>query len=309
MGTVSQRLRVSRVLLSGSLICALAVPAFAGDGTGKPADASSPNANAANPTPATSSKPDREKKIYTNEDVDALARNYGASNVGNATPAISSAPAAEQQPPRRVLVTRFSPAPPPLPLEKEPVFYAQQYASLTARLSDIDAQLVRLRGFRMSDAAPGSIPGVTYGLNIYAPCEQISTDDLIRRLELQRSELAAQVSDIEDRARMNDIPAAVLRDASQVVVASMSPRARLLATREDLNRLQGDLAEVSDTQLAMQQQAAAQNITLIPESKYGGGFTADYMQQLDIAKSSIQQQITSVEDTAQREGISPNTLP
>jgi hypothetical protein len=31
------------------------------------------------------------------------------------------------------------------------------------------------------------------------------------------------------------------------------------------------------------------------------------MQQLDIAKSSIQQQITAVEDTAQREGI--NTLP
>ena len=307
MGTHSQRFRLSRILLSGSLLWALGVPAFAGDGTGKPADAAAPNANAANPRPATSPKPDREKKIYTNEDVEALARNYGASNVGNATPAISSAPADGQQPPRRVLVTRFSPAPPPLPLEKQPVFYAQQYASLTARLSGVDAQLVRLRSFRISGAAPGSVPGVTYGLNIYAPCEQISTDELIRRLELERSELAAQVSDIEDRARMNDIPAAVLRDASQVVVASMSPRARLLATREDLNRLQGDLAEVSDTQLAMQQQAAAQNITLIPESKYGGGFTADYMQQLDIAKSSIQQQITAVEDTAQREGI--NTLP
>ena len=84
MGTHSQRLRVSRVLLSGSLLCALGVPAFAGDGTGKTADASSPNANAATPTRATSPKPDREKKIYTNEDVEALARNYGASNVGNA---------------------------------------------------------------------------------------------------------------------------------------------------------------------------------------------------------------------------------
>src|SRR5580704_15217169 len=114
MGTHSQRFRLSRILLSGSLLCALGVPAFAGDGTGKPADAAVPNANAANPRPATSPKPDREKKIYTNEDVEALARNYGASNVGNATPAISSAPADGQQPPRRVLVTRFSPAPPPL---------------------------------------------------------------------------------------------------------------------------------------------------------------------------------------------------
>ncbi len=312
MGTLSHYPRASRVLFSASFLCALAVPAFAGDGTGKDAGASPPstaNSNAANAKSATAPRPDREKKIYTNDDVEALARNVGASTVGNATPPTAPAPADQQQAPRRILVTRFSPAPPPLSLDKDPVWYAQQYASLAARLSDIDGQIVRLRNFRASNAAPEPAPGLDVGLNIYAPCDQISTGDQIRQLELQRAELAAQISDIEDRARMNDIPPAVLRNAPEVVAQNMSPRARMLATREELNRLQGDLADVNDTQLAMQQLAAAQRSTLLTETKFGGGFTADYMKQLDVAKSSIQQQITTVEDTGQREGIPPHTLP
>lgn len=291
--------RASRVLFSAGLICALAIPALAGDGTGKPADVNSPNAR--NATPATPLKPDREKKIYTNDDLDALARNFGASNVGNASPAGVPESAAQQQPPHRILVTPFAPPALPLSLDKDPLWYAQQYASFTARLADIDNDLVRLRNFRASGAAPGSLPGVTYGLNIYAPCDQISTDDQIRQLELQRAQLTAQISGLEDRARINDIPPTVLRNASDVVAETMSPRARQMAARIELNRLQDDLAEVDGTQLAMQQQAAAQNFTLLPETKYGGGFTADYLKQLDIAKSKIRQQITAVEDTAQRE--------
>jgi len=72
--------------------------------------------------------------------------------------------------------------------------------------------------------------------------------------------------------------------------------------------LQADLAEVRDTETAMQQQAAAQKVTLLPENKYGGGFTADYLKQLSKAQSEIQQQINTVQDTARQNGIPPGDL-
>src|SRR5450631_1638872 len=81
MSILSHFLRTARVLLPAGLICALAIPAFAGDGTDK--DKSAP-ANAATADTAQPSQT-RAKKVYTNDDVDSLRKNYGASTVGNAS--------------------------------------------------------------------------------------------------------------------------------------------------------------------------------------------------------------------------------
>ena len=195
------------------------------------------------------------------------------------------------------------------------MFYAQQYAALDARLADIDNQIERLCNFRATSAAPGSsAPGFTVGLNIYAPTDGgISTDAQIQQLQQQRAAIAAQMSDLEDRARTNGIAPEVLRNAPQIAdraenIAPPSPSAQLNATREQLDQLQADLAEVRDTETAMHQQAAAQKVTLLPENKYGGGFTADYLKQLNKAQSEIQQQINTVQDTARQEGIPPGDL-
>jgi hypothetical protein len=298
MNALSHRLRASRILLSASLICALSIPAFAGDGAAKSAAANSPVANSAQP------KPDREKKIYTNEDVEALARNYGASTVGNSTANNSLAPASPRPATRQILVTRTARAPQLSP-DQDPVRYAQQYVSLSARMDDIDNRVQELRSFVASDAAPSSgVPGVTFGLNIYAPCPAMTTDAQIQLLLQQRAELEAQISDLEDRARINGIDPAVLRSAP-----GLEQFAENRSTRDTLIGLQSDLAEVRDTEAAMHQEASAQKTTLIPETRFGGGFTADYLKQLSIQQATVQQQISTVEDTARHEGILPSTLP
>ena len=314
-----------RLIFSAALLCALAIPgaassAFANTVTQATDDTS---ATAAKPTNvvdaanATSSrpKPDREKKIYTNDDVAAVARN-GATSVGNAFPDNANAPAAGTilVPGQRIPIPQSARVMPLAP-EKDPVFYAQQYVALSARVADIDNEVQRLRSFRASNAAPGtSAPGFTVGLNIYAPTDGgISTDVQIQQLQAQRAEIVSQMSDLEDRARTNGIAPEVLRNASQIAeraenIAPLNPRQQLIATRAQLDGLQADLAEVRDTETAMHQQAAAQNVTLLPENKYGGGFTADYLKQLSKAQSEIQQQINNVQDTARQNGIPPGDL-
>jgi hypothetical protein len=303
MNALSHHLRASRILLSASLICALSIPALAGDGTGKSDGAAPPSATAAKSNSA-QPKPDREKKIYTNEDVEALARSYGASTVGNSAANNSLAPASPRPATRQILVTRTARAPQLSP-DQDPARYAQQYVSLSAKMDDIDNRVQELRNFRASDVAPGSQePGITVGLNIYAPCPAMTTDAQIQLLLQQRAELEAQISDLEDRARINGIDPAVLRSAP-----GLEQFAENRSTRDTLIGLQSDLAEVRDTEAAMHQEAAAQNMTLIPETRFGGGFTADYLKQLNIQQATVQQQISAVEDTARHEGIPPSTLP
>jgi len=319
---------IERLIFSAALLCALTIPCAASSTfadsiaqvTDDNAASSAKSSNVIDAANATSSrpKPDREKKIYTNDDVAAVARN-GATSVGNAFPADNANPSAAGAvlvPGQRIPIAqpRVTVALPLAP-EKDPIFYAQQYVALTARLTDIDNELERLRNFRASDAAPGSsAPGFTVGLDIYAPTDGgISTDAQIEQLQQQRAAIQSQMSDLEDRARTNGIAPEVLRNAPQIAeraenVAPLNPRQQLIVTREQLDQLQADLAEVRDTEAAMHQEAAAQKITLYPENKYGGGFTADYLKQLSKAQSEIQQQINNVQDTARQAGIPPGDL-
>jgi chemotaxis protein histidine kinase CheA len=317
------RLLFSAALLSALTITCAASSAFANTITQSTDDDSATAAKSSNVVDAanaTSSrpKPDRDRKVYTNDDVAAVARN-GATSVGNAFPAPdnANAPAAGTVlvPGQRIPIPQPRVVMPLAP-EKDPVFYAQQYVALSARIADIDNQIERLRNFRASDVAPGSsAPGFTVGLNIYAPTDGgISTDAQIQQLQSQRAAIQSQMSDLEDRARTNGIAPEVLRDATQIAeraenIAPLNPRQQLIATREQLDQLQSDLTEVRDTETAMHQQAAAQKITLYPENKYGGGFTADYLKQLSKAQSEIQQQINNVQDTARQDGIPPGDLP
>ena len=303
MNALSHYLRASRIVLSACLLCALAVPAFADDGAAK-----SDGANASTAVTATIAsakpKPDREKKIYTNEDVEALAHNYGLSTVGNAAPDGSALPATRRSGAQQVLVSRTLRA--PLPPEKDPAWYAGQYLALSARMDDIDNQVQQLRSFMASDAAPGSgAPGLNFGLNVYADCPAISTDAHIQLLLQQRADLEAQVSNLEDLAQSNGIDSGVFRNASAYAQGGGGD----ISTREYLNALQTDLAETRATEAAMHQEAAAQNVKLIPETRFGGSFTSDYLKQLNIQQAALQQEISSVGDVARHEGLPPNTLP
>lgn len=316
MSTFSGHRRNARILLSASFICALSFPTFADDGAGKSAGTTPPVATPAAATNANSAppKPDREKKIYTNEDVEALARNYGASTVGDATLDNSAASTGLPYRAPKAVVVR-SVAAQPLPPDKDPLWYAQQSASVSSQITDIDDQVQQLRNFSASNAAPGSeTPNVNVGLDIYASADGITTDAQIQQLLQQRADLDAQVADLQDRARVNDIEPGVLRRAaddpqSVEIVSTLTPQQRIAATLDTLDSLHSELAAIRDTEAAMHQEAAAQNTKIIPETKFGGSFTADYLRQLSLQQAAVQEQISTTEDTARKQGIPPGSLP
>jgi hypothetical protein len=308
---------VKTVALSATLLCSLAIPSLATSAfaRGIPQMSTDNSANSG----ATAPKRDREKKIYTNDDVEALARN-GATTVGNAG-GIPIAPDTDSSvmrtsATRPALLTQLA-ASERLAPEKDPVWYAQQYVAFSARLDSIAAELQRLRNFRQSDAPPQPAPGLDVGLNIYAPCPAISTDALIQQLQLQRSAIVSQISDLEDRAHSNGIPPETLRNSEEVAaraqdISRFPAQVQETIVTQQVQQLQSELNEVRDVKSQMVEQAAAQNITLLPplpETKYGGGFTVDYLKQLDIQQNQIANQLDQVQDEALRLGIPPRALP
>ena len=313
MSTFSHQLRATRILLAAGILCALSIPAFAGDDAGKPDTAKPDGANAASSDSAQPSQA-REKKVYTNDDVVALRKNYGASTAGEPSP-LPTGPAAASQPQSapRILVPQLLST--PLSPDKDPMWYAQQAASVSSQIANIDDQVQHLRNFRASDAAPGpSTPSLNVGLDIYAPADSMTTDSQIQQLLQQRAELDSQLADLADRARANSIDPGVLRHAadnpqSVETAAPLTPEERLAATRDNLINLQSDLTATRDTEAAMHQEAAAQNTKIIPETKFGGGFTADFLKQLNLHQAAVQEQLSTAEDAARKQGIPTGSMP
>src|SRR6202046_1562757 len=123
MSAFSHHLRAARILLSASFICGLSIPAFAsGDGTDKAAPANTPAGASAQPSQTSA------KKVYTNDDVEALRKNYAASTVGNASPDTPVAPTGQPHNAPRILVPQLLST--PLSPDKDPMWYAQQGASV-----------------------------------------------------------------------------------------------------------------------------------------------------------------------------------
>jgi hypothetical protein len=308
MSILSHFLRTARILLPAGLICALAIPAFAGDGADKDKAAPATAATASTAQPSQTAK-----KVYTNDDVDSLRKNYGASTVGNASPDVPAQPGTQLRSAPRILVPQALST--PLSQDQDPMWYAQQYGSVSSQIADIDAQVQHLRNFRASDAAPGpSTPSLNVGLDIYAPADSMTTDAQIQQLLQQRADLDAQLADLQDRARANAIDPGVLRRAadnpqSAAVVPTLTPQESVAATRDTLSDLQSNLAATRDTETAMHQQAAAQNTKIIPETRFGGGFTADFLKQLSLHQVLLQDQISTTEDTARKQGIPSGSLP
>jgi hypothetical protein len=307
---------IKGVALSAALLCGFAIPSLAPSACARGMQMSSDDlSNSRTAAP----KPDREKKIYTNDDVEALARN-GVTTVGNAG-GIPIAPDTDSSivrtsATRPALIPQVATAERLAP-EKDPVWYAQQYVAFSTRLDSIDAGVQRLRNFRQSDAPPQTAPGLDVGLNIYAPCPALSTDALIQQLQLQRAAIVSEISDLEDRARANGIPSDALRNAEEVAARAQDISRFPAAVQEQIvtqqvQQLQSELNEVREVKSQMAEQAAAQNITLLPplpETKYGGGFTVDYMKQLNIRQNQIATQLDQAQDQALRAGIPPRALP
>src|ERR1700735_3332398 len=99
MSTFSHHFRTAPFLLSAAIVCALSVSTFGGAGADNPTTPTAAIANVASGNGssgdvvsgdasrscANSARPSqtREEKVYPNEEVAGLRKNYGASTVGN----------------------------------------------------------------------------------------------------------------------------------------------------------------------------------------------------------------------------------
>jgi len=247
-------------------------------------------------------KPNVEKKIYTNDDLDALAARYGGPARQNAA-STSAAPETPAAPiPRRTV----------LPNDLNPDWYAQQFVSMQTRLDDLDAQIAQLRQYIASPSAARA--GGTDGVPLNGPFGGITTYNLLDQLMQQRQAIVAQMDAIEDMARVNGFPPGMLRASAQILQAAQShavatPQERLAMLVRDQDALLAQLGQVQDTLGSINQQAAAQNITLIPYNPaFGGSALTNNVQNLDNQASELQQKLSDIQDQARVDGIAPGAL-
>lgn len=274
---------LAAVLLSGT-----STPVFASGDDKPPAPSSAAVKNAA---PA----PDREKKVYTNDDIDRMWPKPKLSVVSSSRTPIRAAAT-----PRAKNVTNE-----PLTPEKDPLWYAQQVAPLEAELGQIATREESLREFRAS-ASTHALPGMRVGLQLNGPCDGITTDNQIQQLAFRREEIEQQIAALEDTARENDMPPAIIRDAPEILAAAQNPltpaeERTLLADRQaqladKLNATQNELTGMSE-------QAAALGANLQPPTPgFGGNMTTDLIERLDNRASEIQSALDQAEDAARRAG-------
>jgi hypothetical protein len=282
-------LRTSLFLASVALLSVgFAIPALAATGGG-PAK------------PPASPKPDSQKKVWTNDDVERLNPAFVAGRAPKSgTNSATALPGASVQsaPPAPMSVAALDP-------QQDPRWYAQQVAALDEQLAAIDGREEQLRDFRSTST------GLPTGLVLDAPCEGITTDNLIAQLETRRQEIAQQIDALGDLVRENNLPPGTLVDGSGlelIPTQSSAEEQRAEATRVARDASE-QLAQVQGMVDGMQDQLSAQGITLLkPVPGEGGNMTTDLLDRLDRRADALQSEISQAEDAAQGLGIPPGDL-
>jgi hypothetical protein len=277
-------------LLFLGFVCAAAVPALAGgDGKG------------ANDAPASRPAPALERKVFTNEDLETLARKYGGLSTVRPSSAPFSSAGAQSLPNH---VARIL-----LPPEEDLGWYAQQAGSLSAQAEAIDARVQQLRQFRST----GTAVGVVVGLVLDAPCEGITTDNEIQQLLLQRAQIESRIVGLEDMARQNDIPPGILRmpaaSPQDSLNSILTPEEMQLSLIGRVQKLDEDMTQTEDVIQRMKDEAAARHMTLTPETRFGGGATADFLERLTAQESALREEAGAAEDDARHSGVRAGSLP
>ena len=272
-------LRLSFFLVSVALLSVgFAIPAAAATGGG-PAK------------PPASPKPDTQKKVWTNDDVERLNPEFVPGRAPES--GINSAVSVQSAPPAPVSVTPVDP-------QQDPRWYGQQVTALDAELAAIDSREEQLREFRSTSA------GLPTGLVLNAPCEGITTDNLIAQLESRRQEIAQQIDALGDLARENNVPPGILvegRGLELIPTQSSAEEQRAEATRAARDASE-QLAQVQGEVDSMQDQLSAQGMTLLrPTPGEGGNMTTDLLDRLDSRANALQTEISQAGDAAQVLGV------
>jgi hypothetical protein len=292
-------------IASASLAFAIPLTTFAGGTTNAATGAATVPATAAAGAPAAAPRPrpDEPKKIWTNDDVIALGAPYRETSAPQTNQSTSNQVPVIQV----VTVPALAPVAPSAPLnpEQDPRWYGDQLASLEAQLASIDSEEERLREFRATDA------GLPTGLVLDAPCEGITTDNLIAQLDEGRQVILDQIDELSDTARANDLPPGILVEGRGRVEteAQLTGDEEKAALTNQFQESSNELAQTQEEVADMQAQAAAQGITLTqPVPGEGGNMTTDLVQRLDDRAGALENQINTVEGDALSAGVEPGEL-
>jgi len=264
-----------RSALFASFLLMIPAVALAAGGTSSPAPASP--------------KPVRDVKVWTNEDVEALGPRFESpAQTAQPQPAAPSVPSARQT---------VSAA--PIAREQNPQWYAQQLGAFESALAELSAREEALRNFRATSK------GLPTGLNVVAPCEGITTDNLIAQLDARRHEILAEIDAVGDTARESDMPPGILVEGRGRVSAEtpLTPQRERAALVQRYRGLADELAQTRNTIAAMQSDTASRNIALLqPDSRWGGNLTTNMQQNLYGRQSELESQISAIQDQAQASG-------
>jgi hypothetical protein len=285
-------MRFSFLLAAALPFClGLAIPAatFAGGGPAKP---------------AASPKPDSQKKVWTNDDVERLNPAFVVNRAPQTTTGSATATRVVGELPARPASASAAPSA-PLDPEEDPQWYAQQVTELNAELSAIDSREEQLRQFRATTA------GLPTGLVLNAPCEGISTDNLIAQLDARRQEIVQQMDALGDMARQNDLPPGILVEGRGLAQIASQPTAeeQRAAVAQDARDASDELTQLQEVVAGMQDQLAVRGITLVqPTPGQVGNMTTDLVERLDSRKNALQNEIGDAEDAARSIGVPPGDL-
>jgi hypothetical protein len=259
-----------------------------------------------NPTPAPQPRPDREKKVWMNEDVARLNPDFGLTAAPKPTvaaPPVAATPAMTVKPsapaPRTVVTVA------PLDPQRDPGWYAQQLDSLESELAAVATREQQLSQFRATSA------GLPTGLVLNAPCEGITTDNLIAQLDARRRDILEQIDALSDTARSNDLPPGVLVEGrGRLELATQASTEDQRAALSDQVRSDSDeVAQIQEAVAGMQQQLSAQGISMLPSTPgNGGNMTTNLVDGLDNRATDLSGEISEAEDAARTAGVAPGDL-
>jgi hypothetical protein len=247
----------------------------------------------AKPAPKPAAKPDAERKVWTNEDVARLNPEFVAGPGKSAT-VITVVPSVVVTPegPKVATVAVATTVP-----ERDPAWYARQLGSLQAQLSDVEGREDQLLNFR----ATGS--GLQTGLQLNAPVEGISTDNLIADLAARRESLLEQIDTLQDLARRNGL------NPGQLVLPAPSAAQQRADIAQTLRGADAQLNGIALTEAAMEAKAAELHATLQPPTPgFGGNPTTDLLDRLDARAAQLQAAIDAADDSARTLGVAPGDL-
>jgi len=265
--------------LTVAMCTAVPVTAFAAGDPARPA-----------PKPAT---PDQDRKVWTNEDVARLNPQFVPEATKSAT-MITVIPSIVVTPegPKIATVAVALPAP-----EQDPAWYARQLNTLEAQLAAVESQEEQLRNFR------ATATGLQPGLQLNAPVQGISTDNLLANLAAERELLSGQIDSLQDLARRNGF------SPGQLVAAAPSAAESRAAAAETVRSADAQLNGIALTEAVMQAKVAELHGTLQqPTPGFGGNMTTDLLDRLNARAAALQSAIDGAEDSSRALGVAPGDL-